>query len=457
MVLWEVMPEGKHILALIQPGTNSRDIFLDALAGFETAGHRVLRLDLGPIWQATSRGDGQSEVQGALKGDFTQMLMDLVRSNRIDMAIGMWANVPMTFINPMLEGRASTVFDALGVPLVWWWLDAPHWAHNGVFVQHLRSDIVRGPTSHHIINNTGAAREMRECFGMGRVHSIPYGVDAQSFAGAGAQDEFEVVMCLGPGDPAPSSGMKKLVAGAELDWHSARRQIATELEGQIVAGFAGDAPVRDLIVELLRTQVERRHEPMLSRAEELAAASSQLRQGLETLMRTPALYIKVTDLVRSVERFERGVVAARLAQRFRMAAFGPGVAEWAERWGVASKVKDLGTVDKNDQGKAYRSGCVAVNAMRWQDDVGVNIKPLEITASGVACVCARREGLGQLFDIGTEALQADSPDGVCEEVASLLADEAGRKALAAAGHRRTLRDHTWSTRSGEWIRAVFQE
>lgn len=450
------MAEGKHILALVQPGTNSRDIFNDCLAGFEEAGHRVTRLDLGSIWQATARLEQDQSRLGALKGDFTQLLMDLVKSNRIELAIGMWANVPMTFINPMVEGRASTVFDAMGVPLVWWWLDAPHWAHNGVFVQHLRSDVARGPMSHHIINNPGTAREMRECFAMGRVHAIPYGVHAAKFAGTTKDADHDVVMCLGPGDPAPTPEILKLLDARELDWHSARQRIASELETQVVAGFAGETTVRDLIVELLRPQVHRRHEAMLSRAEEIASGSALLRQGLEVLVRTPALYIKATDLVRSVERYERGVTAAHLAKRFKFAAFGTGVTDWASRWGVAGSVRDLGVVSDAEQGNAYRRGRVAVNVMRWQDDVGVNIKPLEITASGVACVCARRSGLGELLTIGQDILDGDSPIDVAHAVETLLNHDEQRLALAHSGHQRTVKDHSWAARSQQWIIRIFE-
>jgi glycosyltransferase involved in cell wall biosynthesis len=449
------MASNKHILALIQPGTNSRDIFQDCLAGFEEAGHRVLRLELSPIWQASARLERERDLQGALKGDFTQMLMDLVKANRIDMAIGMWANVPMTFVNPVIDGKAATVFDALGVPLAWWWLDAPHWAHGGVFVQHLRSDITRGHASHHIINNQATAREMRECFAMGRVHAIPYGVNAATFTPREAfTPDHDVVMCLGPGDPAPTEAILRLIEAHQVDWLSARQQLAKELETQVIAGFAGEASVRDLIVELLRSQVPQRHQPIFSRAEELAARSSTLRQGLESLVRNPPLYIKVTDLVRSVERYERGICAARLARRFHFAAFGAGVGDWAQRWRVADKVTDLGTVGGLEQGNAYRRGKVGVNVMRWQDDVGINIKPLEITASRVACVCGRRSGLSELFAVGEEVCEGDTPDEIAGAVERLLHDEGGRARMAQAGWVRSQRDHTWSVRSAQWIEAI---
>jgi len=448
--------QSKHILALVQPGTNSRDIFLDALRGFEAAGHRVTRLDLQSIWQATARLDHDQPRQQELKGDLTQLLIDLVRANRFDMAIGMWANVASTFVNPAQGGRVRTVFELLGVPLVWWWLDAPHWAHGGGFVPYLRSDIVKGTRNHHVINNLATAREMRECFGMSRVHVIRYGVDAESFARRDdVNPDHDVVMCLGPGDPEPTEALLRRLDSREVDGEAIRRDLAAELQAQVEHGFEGDVNVKRLIVELLRTQVARRHESMLQRAEEVASGDARLRQGLDLLIQNPAVYIRVTDLVRSVERFERGLHAAMLARRFRFAAFGPGVKEWAARWRVADRVTDLGVVEKLDQGAAYRRGRVAVNVMRWQDDVGINIKPLEMTAAGVACVCARRGGLSESFAIGSEVVDADSPQDMVVQVGELLGDDTRRGALARAGRQRTLTGHTWKTRSQEWVQAIF--
>jgi hypothetical protein len=47
---------------------------------------------------------------------------------------------------------------------------------------------------------------------------------------------------------------------------------------------------------------------------------------------------------------------------------------------------------------AYARGRVGLNVMRWQDDAGINLKPLEIAASGVACASVRRVGLDGILE-----------------------------------------------------------
>ena len=41
-----------NILAFMQPGTNSRGLYLDILEGLEELGHRLFRFELDPYWSA---------------------------------------------------------------------------------------------------------------------------------------------------------------------------------------------------------------------------------------------------------------------------------------------------------------------------------------------------------------------------------------------------------------------
>ena len=104
----------------------------------------------------------------------------------------------------------------------------------------------------------------------------------------------------------------------------------------------------------------------------------------------------------------------------------------------------IGPVPYDAMSGVYARGRLALNVMRWQDDVGLNLKPLEITASGVPCLCERRAGLDGLFEIGTEIESFDSPATLARTARVLLADEDRRVALAEAGRARTVRDHTWA-------------
>jgi len=88
--------------------------------------------------------------------------------------------------------------------------------------------------------------------------------------------------------------------------------------------------------------------------------------------------------------------------------------------------------------------------MRWQDDIGLNIKAAEITASGTACLCARRVGLDELW--GPEEIASfDGPGEAAERASELLSNPSALETLAEAGRERTLRDHTWANRAASIV------
>ena len=76
---------GHRILFLMHPGTNTRDIFLDIIEGYEQAGNQVYRLDLGAYWSQrdkTANKDTQVACITLYMGLVYRFLMD----NKIDLA-----------------------------------------------------------------------------------------------------------------------------------------------------------------------------------------------------------------------------------------------------------------------------------------------------------------------------------------------------------------------------------
>lgn len=77
----------------------------------------------------------------------------------------------------------------------------------------------------------------------------------------------------------------------------------------------------------------------------------------------------------------------------------------------------------------------------------VNMRMFETTGSGAALITEEKSNLGELFDVGTEVLSYRSPDVAAQLAAGLLADPVRLDAIAAAGQRRTLAEHTYRHRA----------
>ena len=117
--------------------------------------------------------------------------------------------------------------------------------------------------------------------------------------------------------------------------------------------------------------------------------------------------------------------------------------ELAERSGVAERVRLLGRVDRHDLPALLRSADVVV-CVPWYEPFG--IVPLEAMACGVPVVASAVGGLTDtVVDRVTGLLVPPrQPEAVAEAVRSLLADDAWRAAMGAAGARRVRERYTWA-------------
>src|SRR5574341_449828 len=78
-----------------------------------------------------------------------------------------------------------------------------------------------------------------------------------------------------------------------------------------------------------------------------------------------------------------------------------------------------------------------------------NMRLYEATGVGTMLLTDWKENLNDLFDVGTEVVAYRTPDE-CAELAEYYLDHpAEREAIAAAGQKRTLRDHTYQHRVEE--------
>lgn len=86
----------------------------------------------------------------------------------------------------------------------------------------------------------------------------------------------------------------------------------------------------------------------------------------------------------------------------------------------------------------------------------VNMRMYETTGSGAALMTEEKSNLADLFDIGSEVLAYKNVDDAVEQTVGLLADPDRLSAIAAAGQKRTLQDHSYNRRA-ESLAKIFEE
>jgi spore maturation protein CgeB len=86
---------------------------------------------------------------------------------------------------------------------------------------------------------------------------------------------------------------------------------------------------------------------------------------------------------------------------------------------------------------------------------GANCRVFEIAAAGAfQLVDSGRSDLSRHFDIGRELVRFDGPADLARNVEHFLAHDEERRAIAEAGRRRALRDHTYDRRVAELLERV---
>jgi spore maturation protein CgeB len=78
-----------------------------------------------------------------------------------------------------------------------------------------------------------------------------------------------------------------------------------------------------------------------------------------------------------------------------------------------------------------------------------NMRLYETTGVGALLLTEARENLPEIFEPGLEVVTYEDADDAVERIQRLLADEAHCSAIAKAGQKRTLHDHTYAVRMAE--------
>ena len=434
------------ILALTHPGTNSRELFLDIVAGARDLGHEILTLELGPLRSVFNALRRQGPAATDAGGELIHQLID---RNGIGLTMAMWSNGVrgLPLYEKTTDGTTIPLLELLGHPLLHYWWDAPHWSNEGRDLDDVVQGLFRGESQFHYITSPATGQEMA-FMGFRNVICQPNGVNPDRFCPQpGIEKEYDLVFISGPGDPPPTRVMLEELKRDDPDVDRIRRDVAGSLGPQLdrlTERFADTLrePMRRLFEGLVEARLAERHAPALAHLREALRRAPDLAHAADALLTDVRAYVTAMNTIRQIETWERPFLVTYLSRHFRCLRIGH---QSYDAWGIGGDVRSF--VDYERQSEVYARARFALNVSRWQDDVGTNSKIFEITASGVACLAAYRSGVEDLFEDGTEIVLFGSPAEARQRLAEALSAGPDRwEALADAGRKRTLRDHTWARR-----------
>jgi spore maturation protein CgeB len=104
--------------------------------------------------------------------------------------------------------------------------------------------------------------------------------------------------------------------------------------------------------------------------------------------------------------------------------------------------------------RVLRDSALTLNVHWGSEPHANNLRLYEATGVGTALLTDWKDDLGELFEVGREVAAYRDPDECIDLIEYYLARDDEREALAAAGQRRTLRDHTYRQRMEELVELV---
>ena len=104
-----------------------------------------------------------------------------------------------------------------------------------------------------------------------------------------------------------------------------------------------------------------------------------------------------------------------------------------------------------------RSQIVVNTHIEAAEGAANNMRLFEATAMGALVLTEAAANLSELFEPGAEVVTYEGVDDLIEKIRHYLDHEDERRAIAAAGQRRTLRDHTYGRRIEELNAIVERE
>lgn len=443
-----------NVLFFLQPGTNSRGVMIDIIAGFRAAGHNPVIWECGEAMQLLNT---QKEQAPAIRRQVSEAIASLIRQREIGLSVAMWANALTLVENPNVNGRLQTFFETQRVPHLLFWYDSPERAHS----ESLRGDFRRrafdSPYLFHFINNAATAREMERAYGFSNVLPRGYGINPEIFKPEpGVAKEYDLSFSANFGEmPHPPQVVLDELSKDEPDSRVLRTEAAKlhwptfeKLVGQLPESF-GDARA-EFLRELHRGQFEHRDVPVLDRVEHLAStASGAIKNAANVMLGDPVVFAAIATELRKLETWERAFAFCYLARFFKCKLFGK-----VDYRSMGCHVPCEGAVRYDQQRFAYSTAHIGLSVMRWQDERGLHAKPYEMMACGLPCVAQHRPGIEDHYTPGEEIEVFHTLGEARRKIEALLRDPERRAELARSGYERTLRDHTWANWANDMVSRI---
>lgn len=177
----------------------------------------------------------------------------------------------------------------------------------------------------------------------------------------------------------------------------------------------------------------------------------------------PALLEMIPKAERDVEVSFIGSFSSRYADRAEIVEAVAHSAPLQTWTGDGSTLPDDSAIRPTIQGLAWGRGMFEVLARsritinthgRIAGNAANNLRLFEGTGMGALLVTDERSNLGDLFEVGQELVTYRDPRDCAEIVRYYVGHPAEAAAIAAAGQRRTLRDHTWSDRMARLVEMI---
>jgi spore maturation protein CgeB len=118
---------------------------------------------------------------------------------------------------------------------------------------------------------------------------------------------------------------------------------------------------------------------------------------------------------------------------------------WLDPGPVAPMIENR-FVAHAEKAAAFRSAKIVLNNLNPAEIWGTNVRTFEICGAGGFQITDAMPGLSQLFEIGREIVTFTDIADLRAKIKHYLAAKDEREAIAAAGHRRAVTDHTYAHR-----------
>jgi spore maturation protein CgeB len=143
-------------------------------------------------------------------------------------------------------------------------------------------------------------------------------------------------------------------------------------------------------------------------------------------------------------------VVESAARRIPIEIWGPGVEEWPD--GSPFRRRHHGTAWGLEMYRILRGARIAINRHNdASEGYANNMRLFEATGMGTLLLTDQLEGLDDLFTPEREVVAYADADDLVEKARWYLQREDERRAVAAAGHARTLREHGYGVRMFELV------